>query len=178
MGLFFNNHSWTDQDSGDASAEGDLEAVKDLKIKTAKYSVRKVFNEGNTDSKVEFWLAKVNGDGTFTEIQGSRITDTIEAKRVVPKVFFSNAFNFVANKGDSFRVFMKSDKDDGFYLQSGVDGIPLFSLAMEVSEIEEVPRLTDFSGIQLMDGDTEVKDPESYTLQIDVKTGTIKVTKK
>lgn len=178
MGLFFNNHAWSDQDTGDASAEGDLEAVKDLKIKTAKYSVRKVFNEGNTDSKVEFWLAKVNADGTFTEVQGSRITDTIEAKRVVPKVFFSQPFSFVANKGDSFRVFMKSDEDDGFYLQSGTDGIPLFSLAMEVSEIEEVPRLTDFSGIQLMDGDTEVKDPESYTLQIDVKTGAITVKKK
>lgn len=178
MGLFFNNHAWTDQDTGDASAEGDLEAIKDLKVLTAKYQVRKVFNEGNTDSKVEFWLAKVNSDGSFTEIPGSRITDTIEAKRVVPKVFFSNAFSFVANKADSFRVFMKSDKNDGFYLQSGTDGIPLFSLAMEVSEIEEVPRLTDFSGIELMDGDTEVKDPENYTIQIDVKTGAVSIKKK
>lgn len=116
----------------------------------------------------------INKLGTFTEIPGSRITDTIEAKRVVPKVFFSQAFNFIANKGDSFRVFMKSDKNDGFYLQSGTDGIPLFSLGMEVSELAEVTKLSEVSGIKLMDGDKEVNS-DNYTIQIDIKTGTIRV---
>lgn len=175
MGLFFNNHAWTDAGTGDKEAEGDLEAVKDLKILTAKYSVRKVFNESNTDNKVEFWLAKVNSDGSFTEIPGSRITDTIEAKRVVPKVFFSEAFNFVANKGDSFRVFMKSDKNDGFYLQSGLDGIPLFSLSMEVSELEEVLKLSDIKDITFTKAGKPVDDATKYSISIDVDTNKITV---
>lgn len=177
QGLFVNNRAWTDPGTGDSSAEGDLEAVKDVKVLTAKYQIQKVFNESDTESKVEFWIAKVNSDGSFTEIPGSRITDTIEAKRVVPKAFFSTSFSFVANKGDSYRLFAKSDKDDGFYLQSGTDGIPLFSLGMEVSEIEEVQRITDFSGIQLVDGDKPVDDPSLYNLQVDVKTFAIKVVK-
>lgn len=74
-------------------------------------------------------------------------------------------------------MFMQSNNDDGFYVQSGADGIPFFSMEMSVKENVEVPKLTDLSGIQLMDGDTEVADPESYTIQIDVKTGAIKVVK-
>lgn len=93
-------------------------------------------------------------------------------------MFYSeNIPSFTLNKGESIGAIMKSDKDDGFYLQSGTDGIPLFSLSMEVSEIEEVQRITDFSGIQLVDGDKPVDDPSLYNLQVDVKTFAIKVVK-
>ena len=158
-----------------------IRPLKNLKTGETFYpitSTKAVFNEGNTENKVEFWLAKVNPDGSFTEIPGSRITDTIEAKRVVPKVFFSPSFSFVANRGDSFRVFMKSDKDDGFYLQSGTDGIPLFSMGMEVSEVEEVTKLNDISGIVFTKDGKPVVDSENYSIEIDVDNGAIKVVSK
>lgn len=97
------------------------------------------------------------------------------SKRVVPKVFFSEVFNFVANKGDSFRVFMKSDKNDGFYLQSGLDGIPLFSLSMEVSDLEEVPKLSDIKDIVFTKAGKPVDDTTKYSISIDVDTNKITV---
>lgn len=50
--------------------------------------------------------------GTFAEVPGSRYTSKVDANRVVPKKFLSNAFTFEVRSGESYRVFAKSNKDD------------------------------------------------------------------
>lgn len=97
-----------------------------------------LFNEQGTENQIEIWLAKVNDDGTFIEVIGSRYTSTVEANKTTLKKFLSKAFSFDVKNGERYRVFAKSNKDDGCYLQCGQDGNPLFYTSIVFDEIEPI----------------------------------------
>lgn len=85
-----------------------------------------IYNETSTLNKVEFWNAKVNGDGSFTEVPNSRFATTVEANRATLKNFVSQSFNFDVKEKESYRIFAKSNVKDGLYLQCTPNSSPLF----------------------------------------------------
>lgn len=80
----------------------------------------------------------MNGDGTFTEVPNSRYTSTIEANKTTPKKFLSKSFNFDVKANESYRVFAKSNKDDGCFIQATPNGSPLFYLSIVFDELEDI----------------------------------------
>lgn len=126
-----------------------------------------------------FWWAKVNDDGTFTEIPNSRIATTIEANRNNPKIVMSNSFNFDIIKNDRVAVFMKSNKDDGFYIESLTDGKPFYWSSMVINEEMVIPKsLTDLinqNKIQFIKDGKVIDDTSKYSISIDVDTNKITV---
>lgn len=126
--------------------EGDGEFKANGHI-TMSYNAQ-LFNETNTENNVDLWLAKVEANGSFTEVQGSRTTLKIGAKTFVPRLIQSNKFGFDVKSGDKYRMFAQSNIADGFYLQTNSTHIPLLRLDMSydsVSEFEQdiLDRLTE-----------------------------------
>ena len=168
-----NDNSWTDAGSSDPlKVQGDLKFLADGKVKMS-YNAR-IYNETITLNQVEFWLAKVNGDGTFTEVPNSRYATTIESNRNTPKKITSNGFNFNVLANETYRMFAKSDKTDGFYLQSETNGEPLFRIDIDFDEItsEEKDIIDKTNEIRFMEAGKEVF---SKILEYDVTTGKMKV---
>lgn len=129
-----NNNAWADAGAVDPNnVQGDFEFSADGKVEMS-YSVR-CFNEQGTLNEIHFWLAKVNGDGTFSEVPNSRIGSTIEANRTKPKMINSPKFTFDVTNGESYRMFMKSDLSDGFYIQANTDGIPMYEAIINFDEL-------------------------------------------
>lgn len=132
-----NNNAWSDVGSTDPNkTQGDLLFKKDGKV-NFEYGGQ-IFNETATINNVDFWLAKVNPDGSFTEVPNSRYTTTIEANKKIPKTFISNSFNFEVKENESYRMFAKSNKADGFYLECSPNGSPLFYSSIVFDEIEPI----------------------------------------
>lgn len=146
-----NDNSWTDAGSDDPQkVQGDLKFLTDGSA-TINYTMQ-CYNEQSTLNQVQFWLAKVNGDGTFTEVPNSKIATTIEANRVKPKMVSSPKFTFEVNQNDSYRMFMKSDKDDGFFIESKTDGVPMVRFDIEFDEITEFEQNT-LDKLEFLDGE-------------------------
>lgn len=59
--------------------------------------------------------------------QGNRIK--------TPKKIVSNSFNFNVKENEVYRMFMKSNVDDGFYLECTPNGQPLFYSSIVFDEI-------------------------------------------
>lgn len=135
-----NDNSWQDAGAYDPDKlQGDYKFLVDGKVESAEYGFL-VRNEQATVNNVEFWWTKVNGDGSFTEIPNSRTATTIEANRVNPKIVMSNPFSFDVAKNDRVAVFMKSDKNDGFYIESTTDGKPFYWSTLVFNEEKEIPK--------------------------------------
>lgn len=135
-----NNNAWSDAGSEDPNkVQGDLEFKFDGKV-NFEYGAQ-IYNETGTVNNVEFWIAKVNGDGTFTEVPNSRYATTIEANRTkLAKKLVSNSFDFEVKENESYRIFAKSDKADGFYLECGQNGSPLFYSSIVFEEIKPIDK--------------------------------------
>lgn len=130
-----NNHDWTDAGSSDPyKVQGSFEFKADGKV-NFEYGAQ-LYNDTATVNNVELWLAKYNGDGTFTEVPNSKYAATIEGNRIkTPKKIVSNSFNFDVKENEVYRMFMKSNVDDGFYLECMPNGQPLFYSSIVFDEI-------------------------------------------
>ena len=60
------------------------------------------------------------------------------ANKKIPKTFISNSFNFEVKENESYRMFAKSNKADGFYLECSPNGSPLFYSSIVFDEIEPI----------------------------------------
>ncbi|MGL5191855.1 MAG: hypothetical protein ACRC7S_19610 [Cetobacterium sp.] len=116
--------------------QADLIANKDGKG-FMQYSVR-AFNDTATDNDLIVYLGKKNPDNTYTEVYQSRLATTIGHNTSVPEILYSTEFALDFKAGDIFRLFMKSNVDDGFYLQSNTDGVPLSSVKISVDDMSAV----------------------------------------
>lgn len=177
-----NDNSWQDAGAYDPDKlQGDYKFLVDGKVESAEYGFL-VRNEQATVNNVEFWWTKVNGDGSFTEIPNSRTATTIEANRVNPKIVMSNPFSFDVAKNDRVAVFMKSDKNDGFYIESTTDGKPFYWSTLVFNEEKEIPKnivdLIEQNGIQFTKAGKPVDNPDKYSISIDVNTNKITVVTK
>lgn len=182
-GFVKNNNAWYDAGSIGKGDQGDIEVLKSFRG-SLSYSLN-IYNEQATDSNVTVWLARVESDGSFTKIPESELSVVVEANTAPTEANEITLLSFSHNykKGESYRLFAKADKDNGAYIQcNNGSHIPMVEIILDVEYYTEIPedvlRENGVLNIKLMDGDTEVKDVENYTVQIDVKTGTIKVTKK
>lgn len=178
-GKVVNDNAWTDPGAYDPNkVQGDLKFLADGQV-TIDYTAR-CFNEQGTVNQLQFWLAKLNGDGSFTEVANSRYASTIEANRKVPKFVNSQQFTFDVKKNESYRFFAKSDKADGFFVQSNNDGRAMIEFIIDFNEIEEyeqdlIDRITDLethaNEITFVKAGVPVSNPEDYRMEIDVDTG-------
>jgi len=144
-----------------------------------------IFNEQATDSSVTIWLARVEKDGTFTKIADSEMVVSVSANTTPSVINEVTKPAFVHNfrKGESYRWFARADKTDGAYIQCNSGShIPMTEIIIDVEYYTEIPedilRENGVAKIKLMNGANEVKDPENYTIQIDVKTGAVTIKKK
>lgn len=132
-----NNNAWKDAGSTDPyKVQGDLLFKVDGKV-NFEYGAQ-IYNETDTLNNIEFWVVKVNEDGSFTEVPNSRYATTIEAKRATPKMIVSNSFNFEVKENESYRIFAKSNVKDGFYLLCTPNGSPLFYSSIVYNKLEPI----------------------------------------
>lgn len=178
-----NNNAWYDAKSIGKQDQGDIEVLKSFRG-SLSYSLN-IFNEQATDSSVTIWLARVEKDGTFTKIADSEMVVSVSANTAPSVINEVTKPAFVHNfrKGESYRWFARADKTDGAYIQCNSGShIPMTEIIIDVEYYTEIPedilRENGVAKIKLMDGANEVKDPENYTIQIDVKTGAVTIKKK
>lgn len=178
-----NNNAWYDAKSIGKQDQGDIEVLKSFRG-SLSYSLN-IFNEQATDSSVTIWLARVEKDGTFTKIADSEMVVSVSANTTPSVINEVTKPAFVHNfrKGESYRWFARADKTDGAYIQCNSGShIPMTEIIIDVEYYTEIPedilRENGVAKIKLMDGANEVKDPENYTIQIDVKTGAVTIKKK
>lgn len=92
----------------------------------------------------------------------------------------NNIIPVVVKTNETYRMFAKSNKDDGFYLQSGTNGIPLFRLDYYFNELEVIYK----NVLDQLERATEIRFIEDgkeiiwKVAEIDVKTGKITVVDK
>ena len=80
---------------------------------------------------------------SLTEVPNSRYSTTIEANRKIAKNIQSKSISFPIQQGESVRFLANSNIDDGFYLQSGTDGKPLFEVIINFKEMVGMPFIPD-----------------------------------
>lgn len=132
-----NDNSWTDAGSTDPNkTQGDIKFLADG-IVTINYQAQ-CYNEQGTINNVEFWLEKVSDS---SEVAGSHYATTIEAQRTTPKNITSPKFTFSVKANETYRFYGKSNKDDGFYLQTSTVANPLIRFDYEFEELSEVIKL-------------------------------------
>lgn len=179
-GKIINDNAWADVGATDPNkVQGDLKFLVEGNVEMS-YTA-KCYNEQGSLNQIEFWLAKVEQGGTFTEVPNSRIATTIEANRNKPKMITSKKFTFTVAANESYRMFMKSDKADGFYIQSETDGVPLFESIINFDELTSYEKDTLNRISYLEESANEVKfmnnGEEVYNkmLEYDIATGKMKV---
>lgn len=179
-GKIINDNAWADVGATDPNkVQGDLKFLVEGNVEMS-YTA-KCYNEQGSLNQIEFWLAKVEQGGTFTEVPNSRIATTIEANRNKPKMITSKNFTFTVEANESYRMFMKSDKADGFYIQSETDGVPLFESIINFDELNSYEKDTLNRISYLEESANEVKfmnnGKEVYNkmLEYDIATGKMKV---
>lgn len=142
LALVSNNNAWADPGASDPNkVQGDLLAEADGII-TIQYSGQ-AYNETSTINEANFWAAKVAPDGSLTEVPNCRYSTTIEANRKIAKNIQSKSISFPIQQGESVRFLANSNIDDGFYLQSGTDGKPLFEVIINFKEMVGMPFIPD-----------------------------------
>lgn len=142
LALVSNNNAWADPGASDPNkVQGDLLAEADGII-TIQYSGQ-AYNETSTMNEANFWAVKVAPDGSLTEVPNSRYSTTIEANRKIAKNIQSKSISFPIQQGESVRFLANSNIDDGFYLQSGTDGKPLFEVVVNFKEMVGMPFIPD-----------------------------------
>lgn len=134
-----NDRGWNS--SGNTWAfEGDGKFLDDGSV-TMSYTAQVYCGESvpaQGTSQCSLWLAKVNGDGAFSEVPNSRTEFTCQKSFTGAKTVQSVKFTFRVKAGEAYRMFARSDIADGCYLQSGTNGVPLLRLDIEYKELEEI----------------------------------------
>ena len=162
--------------------EGDGKFLDDGKV-TVSYTAQVYCGESVPDggsSNCFMWLAKVNGDGSFTEVPNSRMAFVCLKSFGGAKTVQSPKFSFQVKANETYRMFAQSDIDDGCYLQSGTNGIPLLRLDIDYNELSEIDQsiidqITQNNEVRFMDGDKEV---HGKILEYDIGTSKLKVVDK
>lgn len=177
-----NDNSWNDVGAYDPDKlQGNYKFLANGIVENAQYGIL-VRNEQSSINNVEIWWSKVNNDGSFTEIPNSKIATTIEANRTNPKVVMSAPFSFNVSKNDSIAVFMKSNKTDGFYIESTTDGKPFYWSSFifngENMISKDIIDLISQGKIQFTKAGVPIDDATKYGISIDVDTGKITVVTK
>lgn len=132
-----NDNAWTDAGSTDPNkTQGDIKFLADGVV-TMSYQAQ-CYNEQGTINNGEFWLEKVSDS---SEVAGSHYATTIEAQRTTPKNIQSPKFTFSVKANETYRFYGKSNKDDGFYLQTSTVANPLIRFDYEFEELSEVTKL-------------------------------------
>lgn len=126
----------TDPQDDPNKTQGDIKFLADG-IVTINYQAQ-CYNEQGTINNVEFWLEKVSDS---SEVAGSHYATTIEAQRTTPKNITSPKFTFSVKANETYRFYGKSNKDDGFYLQTSTVANPLIRFDYEFEELSEVIKL-------------------------------------
>lgn len=174
-----NDNSWHDAGSNDPNkVQGDIKFKVDGTVNINYYA--RVYNETNTVNDLDIWLSKVNGDGTFTEVLNSRLTTTVKPDTTVGTIVSSNVFTFKVKANESYRLFGKSNKSDGVYVQCSSQHEALLDITYDFKELtEDVKDILD-----LIEKGNEIKFVENgkevfnKTLQYDVNTGKMTVVDK
>lgn len=172
-GKVINDNSWFDVGSTDPQkVQGDFKFLAAGNV-SMSYEAQ-IFNETDTANTVEIWLAKVGpGPDQLTEVSNSKFATTIEANRTKPKKLYSGSFSFSVKANETYRVLAKSNIADGFYLQSGTDGVPLFAASIIFDETNGRPAtMGNTPVIQVVE---DGKPVTGKTIQVDAKTGSITV---
>lgn len=162
--------------------EGDGKFLDDGKV-TVSYTAQVYCGESVPDggsSSCSIWLSRVNGDGSFTEVPNSRMAFVCLKSFGGAKTIQSPKFSFQVKANDTYRMFAQSDIDDGCYLKSGTNGVPLLRLDIDYSELQEIDQsvidqITQNNEVRFMDGDKEV---HGKILEYDIGAGKLKVVDK
>lgn len=168
-GKIVNDNSWHDAGSTDPNkTQGDFKFLADGTV-TMKYTAR-CLNEQATMNQIDFRLVKVSDD---SDVTGSNYVTTIEGSRTNPKMVMSKEFTFDVKANETYRFIGKSDKDDGFYIQSALDGVPLIKFDIKFEEITAQDKAIN-DKLTLMD-DEFVITPEAQQagvyVEVDYKDG-------
>lgn len=180
-GEVINDRSWN-SGGNTWTCEGDGKFLRDGKV-TISYTAMVYCGESVPDggsSNCSIWLAKKQPDGSFVEIPGSKMAFVCLKSVTGAKKIQSPPIKFDVKTGDTVRVFAKSDIDDGCYLKSGTNGIPLLRLDIDYNELTEIDQsiidqITQNNEVRFMDGDKEV---HGKILEYDIGTGKLKVVDK
>lgn len=172
---FKNNNDWADAGAIDPNkVQGSLLCEEDAVIKDFTFTAQ-VGNEQGTVNDVKFRLVKVAPDGSYTDVPGSQFATTIENGRKSLKKVTSPMISFAVKQGEVYRVIANSNKDDGFFLKSKTDGVPMFVCSFEYEAVEEGPTISNLAGLTFVKAGKPVADPGKYELEVDVDSGVVKV---
>lgn len=85
------------------------------------------------------WFAKSNNGANFVEIPNSRVEYSIEeTDKGVRHLISTPKVTFKIKNGESIRLFANSNKDDGAFIQSNLDGTPTVRIDFVFDELEEI----------------------------------------
>ncbi len=175
-----NDYSWsTGASAVPYKIEGDGKFLRDGKINLT-YQAQVYTGESVPDggtSNCFIYLAKKQGDGSFVEIPNSRYSFVCIKSDKNPKTIKSNNITFDVKANDVIRVMAGSSIDDGCYLQSGTNGIPLFRLDIDYQELtvldqSAIDKLTQNNEVSFIEDGKEVFNK---ILEFDVKSGKMTV---
>ena len=171
-----NDNSWKESGAFDPdNVQGDMLVTENCTL-TIDYSAR-VFNEKSSNNNLTMFLAKKGSGGQFSELENSTITSTIKANQKTPLTINKSAFTFEAKKGDVFRFFMRSNIDDGFYLQSDNGGKPLFDVKVIAKVNNFISKNNYPEEIEITENGI-VQDVNNYIISIDADSAVLSVKKK
>lgn len=176
-----NDNSWT-TGPNNYKFEGDGKFLRDGKV-TIEYIAQVYCGESVPDggsSNCSIWIAKKQPDGSFLEIPESKMSFVCLKSMSGAKKVQSQPIKFEVKANDIIRIIAKSDINDGCYLQSGTNGIPLLRLNIDYNELAEidqsiVDQITQSNEVRFVQGDKEVF---GKILEYDLDTGKMKVVDK
>lgn len=178
-GKLINDNSWTDVGSSDPNkTQGNLKALVDMEVTISTLEMR-AKNEKVTPNDAQFKLVKIDTQGTETDI--TQFATTIPANNVVKMVRNPAPIKFNLKTGESFGLRAKSNLDDGFYLVSELDGVPMVKFEIDVKELLPIPdEITN--QLELLDKvvivDDDGKEVAGKRIEINAKTGQLRVVDK
>lgn len=176
-----NDRSWN-SDGNTWPVEGDGKFTRDGKVtltfEALLYCGEKVPDGGTSTCNI--WLAKKQPDGSFVEIPNSKYAFVCEKSYSGAKKVASKEIKFDVKANDVVRVFAQSDIDDGCYLQSGVNGVPLLRLDITYDEIVEIDQkvldeIESAREVKIVQGGVEVTNKK---LMYDIDTNAFTVVDK
>lgn len=169
--LVKNDRSWNTAGNKwicEGDGEFDIDTEVEMQITAKCYVGESVPDKGNSLNSI--WLAKNNGDGTFTEVPGSKKSFTLQ-KTVTTSVIVRTAyFHFNVKKGEKYRIFAQSSIDDGMYLRSGTDKKALLSSSIQFKEVSA-------QAITILE-DGKPIDLSKYEITLNKLTGVLTAAKK
>lgn len=178
-GKLINDNSWTDIGSSDPNkTQGNLKALVDMEVTISTLEMR-AKNEKTTPNDAQFKLVKIDTQGTETDI--TQFATTIPASNVVKMVRNPAPIKFNLKTGESFGLRAKSNLDDGFYLVSELDGVPMVKFEIDVKELLPIPNEIT-NQLELLDKvvivDDDGKEVAGKRIEINAKTGQLRVVDK